>query len=314
VVAESQIDDGWNLIQFSTPCRNLSLSRPYAIVLAGSGAGDAAAVRYNDNAASGILESNDAGASWTLMSSRQIYYVLAGTYNSPGSTYTVNRTYVPQVSLLLQSGSEAHSRIDARIPLCNSPELLTSYWRADFGSNPTSSNFNGDAVSDWAFTGGSFSAATLINGVWHANGSLETRPLNNFTTNTIVEASCRNTTVGGNGAVLAINADRQGGQYAPLMVYVQRQSDGSQTLTLYGKTSDSATKLLCSRSKLPNGFVRFRLTIVPQNNVVNLAINDEDQGTFVYSTYAPSTSTDAYVSISQNTSLAEFDYVDVRVQ
>jgi hypothetical protein len=313
VVAESLLSDGWNTVTFSSPCRNLGLYRSYAVVWAGSGIGDAAALAYNDNAASGVLETTNAGASWTLMPSRQVFYRLFGTINSPGSTYTVTRTYVPQVSLLLQSSAESHSRIDARIPLNNLPELLTSYWRADFSSNPTSSNFNGDAVSDWAFTGGTFSAATLINGVWNASGMLSTRPLNNFTTNTIVEASCRNTTVGGNGAVLTINADRQGGQYAPLMVNVQRQSDGSQTLTLYGKTSDSATKLLCSRSKLSSGFIRFRLTIVPQSNVVNLAINDEDQGTFVYPTYAPSTSTDAYVSIFQNTSLAEFDYVDVRV-
>ena len=85
-------------------------------------------------------------------------------------------------------------------------------------------------------------------------------------------------------AVVAIYADRQNGIYGPILVYVQKQSDGTQTLTLNGKTSDTVTKQLFSRSRLSSGFVRFRVTIVPQSDVVNLQINDEDQGTFTYPT------------------------------
>jgi hypothetical protein len=59
--------------------------------------------------------------------------------------------------------------------------------------------------------------------------------------------------------------------------------------------------------------VRFRLTILPQNNVVNLQINDEDQGTFTYPTYAPSSTTDRFLTVYADTSQAEFDYADVRV-
>jgi hypothetical protein len=142
---------------------------------------------------------------------------------------------------------------------------------------------------------------------------LETRPLNDFVTPTFVDVRCRNTTVGGNGAVVRINADRQGGQYAPLLVYVQRQTDGTQNLTLLGKTSDAATKVLFTRTRLPDAFIRFRLTILPLNNVVNLTINDEDQGTFTYPTYAPTSNTDRFFTLYRDTSLAEFDYVDVRL-
>jgi hypothetical protein len=55
-----------------------------------------------------------------------------------------------------------------------------------------------------------------------------------------------------------------------------------------------------------------RLTILPSSNVVNLQINDEDQGTFTYPTYAPTSTTDRYVKLYADTSTAEFDYVDVR--
>jgi hypothetical protein len=193
------------------------------------------------------------------------------------------------------------------------PELVSTYWRADFDRDPTTNNTNGDSVADFAAASGTFDPATLINGVWYANSALETRPLSDFTTTTVVEARCRNTSVGGLGAIAQINADRQSGQYAPLMVYVKLQSDGTQTLTLLGRTSDSDYKQLFTRGRLSADFIRFRLTILPQSNVVNLTIQDEDQGTFTYPTYAPTSTTDRYVMLYGNTSVAEFDYVDVRV-
>ncbi len=125
-------------------------------------------------------------------------------------------------------------------PLRNTPELLSAYWRTDFDRDPTATNGNGDTVADWALTGGgTFDSTKLSNGIWTATGAIESRPLADFTTTTSVEVRCRNTSTGGNGAVMCINADRQGGQYAPLLVYVQLQSDGTQTLTLNGKTDDS---------------------------------------------------------------------------
>jgi hypothetical protein len=218
------------------------------------------------------------------------------------------------VQIALQAGSQSNARIDASAPLRNLPELLTTYWRADFDRNPTTTNSNGDLVSDWSFTGtGSFDPSKLSGGVWTATGAIETRPLADFITTTIVEARCRNTGTGGNGAVLNINVDRQGGQYAPLLVYLQRQSDGTQTLTLNGRTADNTNKKLFSRANLSSGFVRYRLTILPANNLVNITINDEDQGTYTYPTYSPTATTDRYLTLYADTSAAEFDYVDARV-
>jgi hypothetical protein len=195
----------------------------------------------------------------------------------------------------------------------NSPELLANYWRTDFDKDPSTTNGNGDTTADWAVTGGGvFDTTKLSSGVWTASGAIESRPLADFTTTTIVEARCRNTSVGGNGAVLNINVDRQGGQYAPLLVYLQKQADGSQTLTLNGKTADTTFSQLFSRSKLSSGFVRYRLTVLPQYHVVNLQINDEDQGTFTYPRYAPTSSADRYCTVYTDTSASEFDYVEVR--
>jgi prepilin-type N-terminal cleavage/methylation domain-containing protein len=304
--------DNWNTATFATPVRNLTFSRDYIIAWTGN-ASSTCRLRPSDNAAGGVYESEDSGASWQYMSARQIFHRIYGTYTTPGPSYNVTRNYVSSIRLALQSGNQSSSRIDASIPLRNSPELLAAFWRTDFDRNPATTNTNGDSTADWAVTGGgSFDTTKLVNGIWTATGAIETRPLNDFTTTTTVDVRCRNTTVGGNGAVIAIYADRQGGQYAPILVYLQRQSDGTQTLTLNGKTSDTTTQQLFTKNRLSGNFVRFRLTIVPQYDVVNIQINDEDQGTYTYPRYAPTSTADRYLTLYADTSSAEFDYVDLR--
>lgn len=315
-IAESSItaSAGFNTVTFANPIRNLSLSRAYEMVfLQLTGTGKAFRLTVDDSVATGVTESADGGASWTYNTTRQVFGRVYGTYSTPGPSYNVTRNYVSYVRLGLQAGNQSHARIDTSIPLRNAPELLANYWRTDFDRDPTTTNINGDTASDWAVTGGTaFDTTKLTNGIWSATGAIETRPLSDFTTTTIVEARCRNTSVGGNGTVVAAFVDRQGGTYAPLLVYLQKQSDGSQTLNLYGRTSDTVTKLLFTRPRLASGYVRFRLTVLPANDVVNLTINDEDQGTFTYPSYAPTSSSDRYVTVYSDTSTSDFDYVEVR--
>jgi hypothetical protein len=314
-IAESSISTGWTTVTFPNGIRGLSLSRKVNLVFAMSGTGaKAAAIAYNDSFATGVNDSKDGGASWQLMASREMWGRIYGTFTTPSTSYNVTRNYVSSIRIALQAGGQPTSRIDAAAPLRNVPELLSTYWRTDFDRDPTTTNGNGDTVADWALTGGgTFDSTKLSNGIWTATGAIESRPLADFTTTTSVEVRCKNTSVGGNGAVMCINADRQGGQYAPILVYLQLQSDGTQTLTLNGKTSDSTFKQLFTRSKLSSGFVRYKVTILPANSLVNLTINDEDQGTYTFPTYAPTATTDRYLTVYSNTSSSQFDYVDARV-
>ncbi len=306
---------GWNSATFSGPVRGLALHRTYSLVWRGTTgeSGTAARLLTDDNASTSVNESNDAGANWSYMPSRRTYYRIYGTYSTPGATYNLTRNYATRVNVVLQAGVATHSRINASVPLANRPELLSAYWRADFDGDPTAADFTRDGTNDWTMTGGgTFNAATLVGGVWMASGAIETRAKNNFTTNTIVDVRCRNTSLGGNGAVVQINADRQGGTHAPLVVRVQRQSDGSQTLTLYGKSNDATDVALFQCKHLSSDFVHYRLTILPAGNAINLSINDEDQGTFAYPTYAP-TNDNRFLTAYADTSSAEFDYVELRV-
>jgi hypothetical protein len=305
----------WNSLTFPTPVRGLALSRPYSLVWRGTTgeAGNAGAMLRDGNAASGMSDSTDGGTNWTYRSSDRVFYRLYGTYSSPGTAVPVTRSYATRVGVVLQCGAAAHSRIDTSIPLLNRPELLSAYWRADFDSDPTSLDLTGDGTNDWTMAGGGgFNAGTLVGGMWQANGALETRPKNDFTNVTTVDARCRNTSVGGNGAELQIQVDRHLGSHAPLVVRVQRQVDGTQTLTLYGKSNDATEVKLTERKNLGSDSIRYRLTILPANNLVNLAINGQDEGTYLYPTYAPS-GDDRFLTFSANTSTAEYDYVELRV-
>jgi len=306
----------WNSAAFTAPARGLGFHRKYMVVWSQpSGGGKALKLHCNTSTSSGVYQTSNGGASWSYLPNWGIYYRLYGTYTTVGPSHELTRQYVSHVDFKLRSGEKTHSRIDASVPLVNLPELLSAHWRADFDRNPTTINANGDDVPDWVWNGsGSFDITKVSNGIWSASGSgaLETRPPNDFINPTIINVRCRNTTVGGTGAVVRINADRQGGQHCPILVYVQRQADGTQNLSLIRKLSDTTSQTLFLRQRLPGDFVRYQVIVVPQSDVVNLRINDEDQGTFPYSTYA-TTTTERFVTLYADTSTAEFDYIDVRV-
>jgi hypothetical protein len=231
--------------------------------------------------------------------------------------------------LRLQTGMAAHSRIDASIPLLARPEKLSAYWRTDFDANPTtidadgSGEMDGDDIlePDWvASNGATFTSSgpgQMANGTWLANGQLRTNPPNDFTNITTIEVRCKNMDSSLPVDVLQINADRQAGTYAPLIVRMQRRSDGSQTLSLLGNStatplSAQAGSLLSTSTvdNLVDDYVRFRLNVIPATNTVILQINGIDVGTFTYVPHGPA-SADRFVKIGGG---AKFDYVEVRVQ
>jgi type II secretory pathway component PulJ len=310
----------WNTATFTSPVRGLSLNRDYEVVWTGTSGESTHALnlQYSDSAAGNVNVSSDFGASWQYNSFSgdtpiQVFYRVYGTFTKPGTPVNVSRNYINRVAVDLQTGSTIDSRVDISVPLENSPELLSAYWRADFDTDPTTLDITRDGTLDWKVPGGgTFVTSNLVGGVWHAGGALQTQPVNNFTYVTTVEARCRNTSVGGNGTVVQIGADWASGLHAPLFFRLQLQSDNTQTLTLFGKSDDATNVSLAQLTRLPSGFLRVRLTIVPANNLVNLQINDEDQGTFSYPSYAPSAD-DRFVNISTDTSTSEFDYAEVRV-
>ena len=93
---------------------------------------------------------------------------------------------------------------------------------------------------------------------------------------------------------------------------LQRQSDATQTLTLYGKSNDSTTVQLFQRKNLPSNFDPLPADDSARQQPGQPGDEDEDQGTFSYSTSAPSTD-DRFLTFYTDTSSSEFDYVELRV-
>ena len=127
--------------------------------------GDPLRLLTDDNAVTSVHESSDAGATWQYMPMRRTYYRIYGTYTSPGTTYNVT----PQLRHARQRGSASRQQpsiraINASVPLVNTPELLSAYWRTDFDANPTTLDVTRDGTNDWTMASGTFNVATLVDG------------------------------------------------------------------------------------------------------------------------------------------------------
>jgi prepilin-type N-terminal cleavage/methylation domain-containing protein len=310
----------WSAALLPSPALPLSLHRKYALVWAGVG-DDIVEITTCDNASGGALQTIDGGASWQYLPTQQVYFRLYGTYTTPGPEYGIARKRLGNVQVVLQIGAQQYSRLETSIALANRPEILAAYWRTDFDHDPAADDVNGDSTADWQATDTTaaevanpapYDPDALVGGVWHASGKLSTQPVNDFAATTIAEVGFRDTVPGGSGAVVQINADWSGGQYSPLLLRVQMENDGTQTLRLASQPAGASEVVLFQHKGLPSSLVHCRLTILPNNNLVNIQVNNEDQGTYAYSTY-PASGSDRVVSLFGDTSEAEFDYAEVRV-
>ena len=261
----------------------------------------------------GLLKSTNSGSSWTYDSGKCLVSRLYGKHIRSSGTQTATSNYLTSLDMALRmTATSPVQRTTAAF--LNHPELLADNWELEFDRNPTVVDINGDTIGDWAVHGGStFSMATLTNGVWRtSNTQLNTRPDRDFTTTTAVDLKVQNTTVGGNGATFTINALRSGSLCAPILVYLRRQTDGTQTLTLATRISDAITKTLINISGLPSQPVLLHLVIAPVTSSVSISVNDVAYGTYGVTPF-PSSDSSRFASIAANGSSAEFSYARIRV-
>lgn len=315
IVPESMLGDfaTWQDVEFHNvpglaPGAGLCLVLKY-----GGGSGTcSAAISYEASAGSARLTTGDAGANWNYDSDKSMYYCAYGTYTTPGPPQTATRQYVTGVGIVLRAGKDPALRVVTRAQTLNTPELLSGLWEADFDSDPTL-DLNGDGGPDWLVHGGGiFAAASLDNGIWHAYAQLDSSPDHNFTRLTTVDVSFRNTTVIGSAAVFTINVDWSDATCAPIIASLERQPDDTQTLTVCHKL-DSMTRVpLITVPGLPNDFARMRLLVDPDLDTVNVQVNKQEYGTYVYNKIVPPTDS-RFATIGVVGSGADFDYVSIRV-
>jgi len=292
---------------------NVNPDTGLCIVLKHGGGGPSARIMYDEDGGSGGINTKDAGKSWGYFDWLARLYYVYGKYSTPGPPQTATRQYLTGVHIDLQLSSDAESRVQTSGQLLNAPELLSTFWEADFSTDPTILDVNGDGVGDWDCRGGgSFDSGRLGAGVWNADATLDTCPNNNFTELTTVDVSFWDKKVGGNGAVFWVNADWGDGRVAPIFAFLQLQEDSKQTLTVFHKWDDGTPLPLVSVGGLPNNFVQLRLLIDPDLDTVNVRVNGDEIGTYIYHRVV-STDDNRWATVQAWDSDAYFDYVRVRV-
>ncbi len=240
-------------------------------------------IEYDDTDGPGLLRTDNGGASWQYSSGKSLACAVYGRVTMAGAPQTVSRHYLTGITAIVRSGRSDAQRLQTRIPTLNHPELLDGLWSLDFDRPPTGVDVNGDGLGDWGVVGGhQFDAATLAGGLWRPAQILRSQPDADFATTTTIDLRARATTVGGRGAMLAINADWQGGNAVPLVLSLALESDGTQMLQLLVEQPDGSLTALMTLPGLPSSMVDVRLLIEPQTDTVNLRVNDVDRGSVGY--------------------------------
>jgi len=238
---------------------------------------------------------------------------LYGKLIRSSGTQSVNSNYLTSLDIGLQIKATSPLQRSTAAFL-NHPELLSDCWELKFDKNPTAIDVNGDTLSDWVVNGsGSFSMPMMTNGIWQAaSAQLNTNPARDFTKTTLVDLRFRNTSVGGNGAAFSVNALRTNTICAPIIASLMKQVDGTQTLTLATKTSDSITKTLIRIPGLPSQLVLVHLIIDPITSSVSISVNAVPYGTYKVTPFASSDG-NRFASIGASGTTAEFSYARIRV-
>ena len=260
----------------------------------------------------GLQKTGNSGSTWSYDSGKCLVSQLYGKLTRSGGAQSLNSNYLISLDIALRMISTSPT-LQTTAAFLNHPELLSGKWELKFDQNPTSVDTNGDGAGDWTVNGGgTFNMASLVNGVWQTNSTqLNTSPNNDFIKTTIVDLKFQNTSVGGNGATFSIHALRSGDTCAPILAYLKKQLDGTQTLTLATKISDDSSKTLLNITGLPNQQVLLHLIIDPVTSSVSISANEVQYGTFRVAPFVSSDSSRS-ATIGADGSNAEFTYARVR--
>ena len=277
--------------------------------------GDISAIVASSTSGSGLLNGNYSNGSfyWAYDSGKRMLSRLYGKQIRSSGKQSINCNYLTSIEIAMRMTATSPVQ-RTTVALMNHPALVNGEWVFQTDRNPTTVDANGDGLSDWVVNGGgSLSMASMVNSVWQTSGTqLNTNPGSDFAKTTVVDVKFQNTSVGGSGAFFSMNALRSGSKCAPIRINLQKQSEGTQTLTLATQTSDVMPKTLLSISGLPNQSAWLHLIVDPTSSSVNISLNGVQYGTYELSPFASSDS-NRFAAIGASGSSSEFSWARVRV-
>ncbi len=261
----------------------------------------------------GLLQTTDNGSSWSYDSGKCLVTQLYGKQFRSTGTQSINSNYLISMDVAFRiTNTSPTQRTTASF--LNHPELVSGKWELQFDKNPTRLDENGDSLADWSVNGGgTFSMTQISDAKWQTSGTqLNTNPGSDFSKTTIVDLKFQQTHVGGNGATFSLNALRSGNTCAPVLVNLKKMSDGTQTMILSTKTSDSPLKTLINIAGLPSQPVLLHLVINPSTSSISICVNDVQYGNYPVLRYA-SADSNRFASIGASGSNVEYSYARIRI-
>jgi hypothetical protein len=264
--------------------------------------------------APGSLQSGNAGATWSYHPSRCLVYRLYGKLTRSFGTETLTSHYLTSVHAQLRM-AETAPRLSWSADCLNHPELLDNLWESDFARDATDIDINGDGQADWGVVGsGSIDPASFSDDGWRSEDKMiRTQPTNAFFADTTIDLELQSLTTGGNGATFKINLMNADSRCAPVVVHVQKQTDGTQLLTLDTKTSGMVTKTLLRIVHLPPQPVRIRLDLHAATSCLAIRVNDAQYGSHELTRILDSGS-DAFATLGSDGGESMISYARIRVR
>jgi len=276
---------------------------------------DAADIQYDDDFTNHRVVTDDAGATWNHPPTPDaMRHRLFGKYTQPSNTQeSVTRQFLQAATVTLQVG-DLDTSVTTEAGFLNRPEVCSAFWEATFDTDPTATDLDFNGTHDWKTRDdSSFVTGSLVNGVFHAYGTeLDTAPLHDFDKTTTVNVRMKNTSIGGNGAVFWINADRDGSTAVPIYVSLKLQPDSTQTLCVFWKESNTVSKEVATVEGLTTDFVDVRIVVRPNDDLFAVWVNRQFVGSFDYTPFAIGND-DRWASVFEWGSDAEFEHVRIKV-
>ncbi|MCL4219971.1 MAG: prepilin-type N-terminal cleavage/methylation domain-containing protein [Phycisphaerales bacterium] len=257
---------------------------------------------------SGMSATSNSGSTWAGVSNRSLFVSVDGTYVTPTTSVTLERTYTSSIGVELTD--MLGQSLSASISLPNGCEVLADGWRTDFERNPTTQDVNGDGTPDWSMTSGSYADSDLSGGWLKAKKSMALSSAQDFTQPSEFATRLRITS-SGQEWYGTVYADKSGGLGSKLTLRVDRTSAAVVRVRLYENWPFPAT-LLIDRS-LSLDTLDLRCLVTPDKDVVTLYVNDALLGASGYTRSSLSLATPTPFIMYGTASTVLVDWVDVRV-
>lgn len=246
--------------------------------------------------------------SWSIRTDRALSFEIVGTYTQPGANQTMQRNFITGVGVSLTAGGQPAS---AAARTLNRPEALSACWNTDFTRDPTLDG-NGDGYPDWEARGLPINLGAMVSHKWTGTQKLYTTPdcYVRRPTRAIVRFSAA--AVAGSIAEFSMPFDWSGGTTAGIVARLTQQVDGTQTLTVSTKTSDTLLRTLVTVANLSSRTVELGLRLDPARQTVNIETDGRSRGTYNYDRYTPTTD-EPRAAIAGSGGGGTFESVTIRV-